>query len=157
MFKRIYRDRRVLVTGHTGFKGSWLVAWLLSLDARVSGLALDPNEDQRLFGELNLSKRLVSDHRADVRDAAMVARIVEHVRPEFVFHLAAQPLVRRSYEDPLETLGTNVMGTATSARRGTAGRSVVRGHRGDQRQVLRKPRRKHGLLGTGPSRRARSV
>lgn len=110
MFKRTYSERRVLVTGHTGFKGSWLAAWLLSLDARVSGLALDPNEDQRLYGELNLSKRLASDHRVDVCDAAMVARVVEHVQPEFVFHLAAQPLVRRSYEAPLETFATNVMG-----------------------------------------------
>lgn len=111
MFKRVYSDRRVLVTGHTGFKGSWLSAWLVALEARVSGLALDPNEDQRLFGDLGLARRLATDHRVDVRDAAAVARVVEHVEPDFIFHLAAQPLVRQSYAEPAETFATNVMGT----------------------------------------------
>lgn len=111
MFKRVYSDRRVLVTGHTGFKGSWLSAWLLALEARVSGLALDPNADQRLFNDLGLSKKLASDHRVDIRDAGLVARVVEHVEPDFIFHLAAQPLVRQSYAEPVETFATNVMGT----------------------------------------------
>jgi CDP-glucose 4,6-dehydratase len=126
VFKRVYSDRRVLVTGHTGFKGSWLSAWLLALEARVSGLALDPNDDQRLFGELGLAKRLASDHRVDVRDAAMVARVVEHVEPDFIFHLAAQPLVRQSYAEPVETFATNLMGTVNlleAVRR--AGRTCI--------------------------------
>jgi CDP-glucose 4,6-dehydratase len=111
VFKRVYADRNVLVTGHTGFKGSWLSAWLLALEARVSGLALDPNEDQRLFGDLGLGKRLASDHRVDIGDAGTVARVVEHVEPDFIFHLAAQPLVRQSYAEPAETFATNLMGT----------------------------------------------
>ena len=111
MFERVYSGRRVLLTGHTGFKGSWLAAWLSLLEARVAGLALDPNEDQRLFGALGLSERLAADHRVDVRDRAGLARIVKEERPEFVFHLAAQPLVRQSYLEPVETFETNVLGT----------------------------------------------
>jgi CDP-glucose 4,6-dehydratase len=105
-----YRGRRVLVTGHTGFKGSWLCEWLLSLGAEVTGLALDPATQPALYDQLNLSTRL-HDHRGDVRDAALVLDVVKRTRPEFVFHLAAQPLVRLSYEQPIETYATNVMGT----------------------------------------------
>jgi CDP-glucose 4,6-dehydratase len=111
LFERVYSGRRVLLTGHTGFKGSWLAAWLSLLEARVVGLALDPNEDQRLFGALGLSERLAADHRVDVRDRTAVARIVADERPELVFHLAAQPLVRQSYLEPVETFETNVLGT----------------------------------------------
>jgi CDP-glucose 4,6-dehydratase len=111
VFKRVYTDRRVLVTGHTGFKGSWLVAWLSALEARVSGLALDPSDDQRLFGELRLHKQLASDHRVDICDAGSIARVVKQLEPDFIFHLAAQSLVRQSYAEPSETFATNVMGT----------------------------------------------
>jgi len=126
MFKRVYSDRRVLVTGHTGFKGSWLSAWLVALEARVSGLALDPTPEQRLFNDLGLPKKLATDHRVDIRDAGLVSRVVEHVEPEFVFHLAAQPLVRQSYAEPMETFATNLMGTINlleAVRR--TGRSVM--------------------------------
>lgn len=101
----------MLVTGHTGFKGSWLATWLAALGARVAGLALDPDEQQRLFDALKLADRLAADHRIDVRDGAAVARVVEREQPEFVFHLAAQPLVRQSYAEPAATFATNVLGT----------------------------------------------
>lgn len=106
-----YKNKKVLVTGHTGFKGSWLVEWLLMLGARVTGLALPPPTEPALFDQLGLAGRC--DHRiGDIRDRVLVRRIVHEVRPDLVFHLAAQPLVRLSYAQPLETFETNVMGTA---------------------------------------------
>jgi len=110
LFARIFAGRRVLITGHTGFKGSWLTAWLTMLEARVAGLALDPNEDQPLYASLGLAERLIADHRIDVRDRKAVAHVVQREQPEFVFHLAAQPLVRQSYAEPAETFETNVLG-----------------------------------------------
>ena len=109
LFGDAFRGRRVLVTGHTGFKGSWLTLWLAELGAEVSGIALSPATAPNHWDLLNLS---VSDRRVDIRDASALADAVDAVRPEIVFHLAAQPLVRRSYRDPLETWSTNVMGTA---------------------------------------------
>lgn len=106
----LYKGRRVMVTGHTGFKGAWLSEWLLALGSRVSGLALPPPTDPALFDQLGLASRC--DHRiGDIRDAAQVGRVLRDTKPDFVFHLAAQPLVRRSYEQPVETYETNVMGT----------------------------------------------
>ena len=110
MFEGIYAGRRVLVTGHTGFKGSWLAAWLTQLDAHVTGLALDPNEDQPLFGAVRLTDRMAADYRIDIRDGKAVGQAVEQSAPEFVFHLAAQPLVRQSYVEPAKTFETNVLG-----------------------------------------------
>lgn len=111
-FGDVFRDARVLVTGHTGFKGSWLTRWLVRCGAEVHGLGLDPDEDATLFDSLRLADILVSDQRSDIRDADLVARRVATIRPRFVFHLAAQPLVRLSYREPLETFQTNVLGTA---------------------------------------------
>jgi CDP-glucose 4,6-dehydratase len=109
-FADIYRGRRVLVTGHTGFKGSWLVEWLLDLGAEVTGLALPPSTSPSLFDQLGLSQR--ADHRiGDIRDAGIVAQAVATARPDFVFHLAAQAIVRLSYEQPVETYTTNLLGT----------------------------------------------
>lgn len=109
-FADTYRGKRVLVTGHTGFKGSWLCEWLLGLGANVTGFALPPATQPSLFEQLGLAGRL--DHVVgDIRDRAAVQRVVEQARPDFVFHLAAQPLVRLSYEQPVETYATNVMGT----------------------------------------------
>jgi CDP-glucose 4,6-dehydratase len=106
-----WAGRRVLVTGHTGFKGSWLCEILLARGAVVSGLALAPDTRPALFDQLGLAGRM--DHAlGDIRDAALVAARVREVRPDVVLHLAAQPLVRRSYREPLETWATNVMGTA---------------------------------------------
>ena len=106
-----YQGRRIMVTGHTGFKGSWLTRWLTHLGARVSGLALPPASHPALFIEASLEHTL-AHHVADVRDASAVQQIFASSRPELVFHLAAQSLVRASYEDPIGTYATNVMGTA---------------------------------------------
>jgi CDP-glucose 4,6-dehydratase len=109
VFSSIYKNKRVLVTGHTGFKGSWLTAWLKELGAEISGLSLEPNTDPAHFTLLDLP---INSHITDIRDAEKVRKILIHEQPEIVFHLAAQPLVRYSYETPLETFATNVMGTA---------------------------------------------
>lgn len=109
MFSDVYRGRRVLLTGHTGFKGSWLALWLQALGAEVTGVALAPESTPSHWGLLELGIR---SHETDIRDHAALRDIVADVQPEFVFHLAAQALVRRSYQDPLQTWSTNVMGTA---------------------------------------------
>lgn len=112
-FGGIYRGKRVLVTGHTGFKGAWLAEWLLALGADVTGLSLPPPTQPSLFDQLDLARRLGPRHiTGDIRDAALVRKIIGDARPDFVFHLAAQPIVRLSYREPVETLATNVMGTA---------------------------------------------
>lgn len=109
--RNIYSGKRVLVTGHTGFKGSWLCEWLLALGAEVHGIALQPPTKPSLFEALKLTSRMHSVI-GDIRDKALVHRVVDESRADFLFHLAAQPLVRLSYELPLETYETNVMGTA---------------------------------------------
>ncbi len=110
-FSGFYKDKKVLVTGHTGFKGSWLTEWLLMMGAKVTGLALPPPTDPALFDQLGLAARC--DHRiGDIRDRALVRRIIREVRPDLIFHLAAQPLVRFSYLQPVETYEINVMGSA---------------------------------------------
>lgn len=109
-FAGVYAGKRVLLTGHTGFKGAWLAEWLLSLGAEVTGFALPPPTTPSLFDQLGLAKRL-RHIEGDVRDLAAVRAVIEEARPDFVFHLAAQPLVRLSYEQPVETYATNVMGT----------------------------------------------
>jgi CDP-glucose 4,6-dehydratase len=110
-FDDIYRGRRVLITGHTGFKGSWLSLWLRDLGAEVIGVSLDPKTYPNHWDLLRLGED-IEDYRLDIRDSNELANIFEKTKPEIVFHLAAQPLVRSSYSEPLETWSTNVMGTA---------------------------------------------
>ncbi|MDR0535819.1 MAG: CDP-glucose 4,6-dehydratase [Puniceicoccales bacterium] len=107
----VYRDCDVFVTGHTGFKGAWLCEWLLLLGARVTGFALPPPTTPSLFDQLGLASRIHADLRGDVRDAGALADAIGRCKPRIVFHLAAQPLVRLSYEIPVETFSTNVLGT----------------------------------------------
>lgn len=106
-----WSGRRVLITGHTGFKGAWLTLWLASMGARVTGLAHAVPEPPWLFPVAGLAGDLVADFRVDVRDAGAVLGAVQQAAPEVVFHLAAQPYVRRSYQEPVATYATNVMGT----------------------------------------------
>lgn len=106
-----WQGKRVLLTGHTGFKGSWLALWLLQLGAEVHGVGLVPETTPALFEQLALTPELAGHHLLDIGDAAGLAAIVSGCQPEVVVHLAAQPLVRRSYRDPLGTWATNVMGS----------------------------------------------
>lgn len=110
MFRNAYSGRRVLVTGHTGFKGSWMAEWLLGLGSKVGGYSLAPNTTPSHFELLGLADRM-DHHVGDIRDAADLHRAVERFQPEIVFHLAAQPLVRLSYAEPAATWETNVQGT----------------------------------------------
>ncbi len=125
--REAFAGKNVLVTGHTGFKGSWLSLWLHDLGARVSGLALAPDTQPSLFEQLGLA-RLIDSRLADVRDAALVEKILSETKPEIIFHLAAQPLVRLSYDQPAETFAVNVQGTANlldAVRRAPSVRVVV--------------------------------
>jgi len=105
-----YKHKRVLVTGHTGFKGSWLCSALLMADAEVHGYALAPDMDPSLFNLLGLGGRMNSI-LADIKDYEKLNAVMQEVRPEIVFHLAAQPLVRVSYKDPVNTFAINILGT----------------------------------------------
>jgi len=106
-----WRGRKVFLTGHTGFKGGWLSLWLASRGARIRGFALDPATEPNLFTAASVAS-VLDDQRGDIRDYADLEAALTAFAPEVVFHLAAQPLVRRSYADPLGTYATNVMGTA---------------------------------------------
>ena len=105
-----WRERRVFVTGHTGFKGAWLCLWLQLMGATVTGYALAPATHPNLFQAARIGRGMRSI-QGDVRDLDHLAQAVREARPEVVLHLAAQPIVRRSYEDPVGTLSTNVLGT----------------------------------------------
>lgn len=105
-----WAGRRVLVTGHTGFKGAWLALWLSEMGAKVTGLAL-PADEVSLFNQIS-AQNFVRHIEGDIRDAALVDAVIAEAAPQVVFHLAAQPLVRLSYDEPRETFATNVQGTA---------------------------------------------
>ena len=109
--REFWDGKRVLITGYTGFKGSWLALWLNELGAVVTGVGLEPDTSPSLFRQLDLERRLERHHIADIREAQALAEIVQACQPQVVFHLAAQPLVRRSYQDPLGTWATNVQGS----------------------------------------------
>lgn len=106
-----WAGRRVLLTGHTGFKGSWLLLLLDAMGAKVTGLSLEPLTDPAMFAQIR-GERLCDHHVADIRNADAVQDVVARAQPEILLHLAAQPLVRRSYADPVESFATNVLGTA---------------------------------------------
>lgn len=110
MTKKFWRGKRVLVTGHTGFKGSWLCLWLLELGAQVAGYALPPSAERNNYVLCGLARHL-KDTEGDITDYARLEKTFLEFQPEIVFHLAAQPLVRRSYQEPRLTYETNVMGT----------------------------------------------
>jgi CDP-glucose 4,6-dehydratase len=111
-FSGVYRNKRVLITGHTGFKGSWLTSWLVKLGAIVCGYSNAIPTEPSLFSTSKLAGR-IRHEIGDIRDAKRVSDVVQDFKPDFVFHLAAQAIVSTSYADPLETISTNVMGTAT--------------------------------------------
>lgn len=123
----LWSGKRVFVTGHTGFKGGWLCLWLVRLGAKVCGYSLDPATTPNLFEAAELVRDL-DDRRGDIRDASRLEAALSEFQPEVVFHLAAQPLVRLSYADPLLTFDTNVMGTARlldAVRRTSSVRAVL--------------------------------
>lgn len=111
IFNDFYKGKRVLVTGHTGFKGSWLSIWLHELGAEVVGVGLDPYSEKDNFVLSRIGNKIKADIRADIRDGNKMKEIFDEYQPEIVFHLAAQPLVRLSYDIPVETYEANVMGT----------------------------------------------
>jgi CDP-glucose 4,6-dehydratase len=127
LFDGIYKNKNVLVTGHTGFKGSWLSIWLNEMGANVIGYALDPYTDQDNFVVTNLSEK-ITDLRGEIKDYNNLLRTFKEEKPEIVFHLAAQPLVRLSYKEPRETYEVNVMGTVNvleAARQSDSVKTVI--------------------------------
>jgi len=108
MFNRIYHNKRVLITGHTGFKGSWLALWLSQMGAKITGYSLQPPTEPNHFQLLDIG---INSIIGDICDAGKVKQVFKEQQPEIVFHLAAQPIVRLSYKDPVETFAINVMGT----------------------------------------------
>jgi CDP-glucose 4,6-dehydratase len=106
-----WNKKNVLITGHTGFKGSWLTLMLNKLGAEITGLALEPLSENNLYHQLELSNKINSIY-GDINDSDLVKKTIDLCNPDIIFHLAAQPLVRQSYKDPLQTLNTNIIGTA---------------------------------------------
>ncbi len=109
-FYKIFKNKKVLITGHTGFKGSWLTFWLLQLNARICGVSKDIPTKPSLFEALSLRKNII-DKRIDIRDLAKLKKTINNFKPDFLFHLAAQPLVKKSYDDPVNTFTSNAIGT----------------------------------------------
>lgn len=111
MILDIFNGKTILITGHTGFKGSWLSIWLHTLGAKVHGYSLEPNTEPNHYTEAHISEFLESECFADLRDRNKLTKYIHNIQPDCVFHLAAQPIVRRSYLEPVETFETNVMGS----------------------------------------------
>ncbi len=123
-----WRGKRILLTGHTGFKGSWFSLWLQSLGAQVHGLALEPPTTPNLFTVAQVAKGMASHTIGDIRDLATVQQAMQACQPDIVIHMAAQPLVRLSYAEPVETYATNVMGTVhvlEAARQAASVKAIV--------------------------------
>jgi CDP-glucose 4,6-dehydratase len=112
MKKNFWKNKKVLITGHTGFKGSWLTLILKSLDAKIFGIALDPISKPNFFDGMNLGSFLKADYRNNIKNLSFMNKVIEKHRPEIIFHLAAQSSVLVSYKNPIDTVETNVIGTA---------------------------------------------
>ncbi|NOX16373.1 MAG: CDP-glucose 4,6-dehydratase [Epsilonproteobacteria bacterium] len=110
MFGNIYKNKKVLVTGHTGFKGTWLTTWLLKLGANVVGISKDIPTIPSMFEELELEDK-ITHYQEDIRNLSKIIEVISNEKPDFLFHLAAQPIVSTSYTNPIETISSNVMGT----------------------------------------------
>ena len=110
MIKICFKNKTVVVTGHTGFKGSWLISWLNQIGANIIGVALDPPSEISHFSAIKMGSK-IKDLRIDIRNFESLNKAIVEAQPDFVFHLAAQALVRSSYESPIETWQTNVLGT----------------------------------------------
>ena len=111
MFKNSYKGKKVLITGHTGFKGTWLIIWLLKLGAKVVGISKDIPSKPSMFETLNLKEK-ITDYRFNIQDLEKLKEVIQKEEPDYIFHLAAQPLVSISYSNPIETITTNTLGTA---------------------------------------------
>lgn len=111
MFNDVYKNKTVLLTGHTGFKGSWLAIWLTIMGAKVVGYSLEPKYERSIYNKANIKKRIFADIKGDLRDSELLEDVIKKYKPEIIFHLAAQALVKESYIHPKETYETNIMGT----------------------------------------------
>ena len=109
--KYFWKDRKVFITGHTGFKGTWLSLWLQQMGAKVTGYSLEPPTSPSVFENTKLSTVIENSIIGDIRDSKLFIHAMQEAKPEIVIHMAAQPLVRDSYTDPVGTYTTNVMGT----------------------------------------------
>lgn len=110
LFQGIYNEKKVLITGHNGFKGSWLTLWLSNMGANITGISLDNYQNSKHFEQIKIDIN-ISEKNHDIRDYNAMLKVISELKPDIIFHLAAQPLVRDSYEDPKYTFETNVMGT----------------------------------------------
>lgn len=110
MFENIYKGKKILITGNTGFKGAWLTCWLLKLGAKVIGLSKDVPSKPSMFNRLNLSSS-IKFYENDIRDIDSLSKVINDEKPDLIFHLAAQAIVSQSYRDPIETITSNVIGT----------------------------------------------
>ena len=108
-FNKIFKNKKIIITGHTGFKGSWLALWLSKIGANVLGLSLNVPTSPSHFGLLNLEK--VRSKKIDITNLKILKKEIKRFKPDFIFHLAAQAIVKKSYENPIETFNTNLIGT----------------------------------------------
>ena len=128
MYNNIYQNKKIFLTGHTGFKGSWLALWLTKLGAKVCGYSLAPNTNPSMFEELNIENKIAKSIIGDILDEELLEKSIMEFKPDIVFHLAAQPLVRLSYAEPVMTYKTNVIGSLNvleAARKCTSVKAFV--------------------------------